>query len=64
MAETIKCPYTQDGASSHNFQHEIQFKDGYAIQYCGKCKNVISIETQSNVVNINSANGLNPCGDI
>jgi hypothetical protein len=64
MAETIKCPYTQDGASPHNFKHEVQIKDGYTIHYCGKCKNVISIETQSNVIDINRADGFYSSGDI
>jgi hypothetical protein len=38
MEETIKCPYTQDGALSHAFHHEFQIKNGYIIHYCGKCK--------------------------
>jgi hypothetical protein len=64
MSETIKCPYTQDGASAHNFDHKIQVKDGYVIHYCGRCKNVISIETQSGIVDINQADGLYSRGNI
>jgi hypothetical protein len=58
MAETIRCPYTQDGASPHSFRHEVQIKNGCVIRYCGKCKNVVSIETQLNVVDINRADRL------
>jgi hypothetical protein len=64
MAETIKCPYTQDGALSHAFHHEFQVKNGYIIHYCGKCKNVISIETQSNMVNIDQTDRFNLRGNV
>jgi hypothetical protein len=64
MDETIRCPYTQEGASPHNFRHEVQIKNGYIVHYCGKCKNVISIETQSNVVNIHQADGLHSRRDV
>jgi hypothetical protein len=64
MAETIQCPYTQDGTSPHSFRHGVQIKNGYVIHYCGRCKNVISVETQLNVVDINRADRLYPRGDV
>jgi hypothetical protein len=64
MAETIMCPYTKEGASSHSFKHKIQIKEGFIIHYCGGCKNVISIEMESEVFNINQADRLHLRGDI
>jgi hypothetical protein len=64
MAETIRYPHTQDGASPHAFHHEFQVKNRYIIHYCGKCKNVISIETQSNMVCIDQTNRFNLRGDV
>jgi hypothetical protein len=64
MSETIMCPYTQEGASPHKFEHKSQIEDGSIVHYCGKCKNVISVETRSNMINVNHSDGLHLRGNV
>jgi hypothetical protein len=47
MAETIMCPYLKPSAlGPHEFEPKTKTENGCMIYYCGKCRNVISVENE------------------